>query len=325
MEQAMVTVIIPTYKRPALLRKCLMSLSQQLLAKETFEVIVVDDGNEAAVAELVETVAEQTGLTTRYLGQQKRQGPAAARNAGWRSARTPFIAFTDDDCLPQPVWLSTAMVQFQRGAQVITGRVTMPMPEQPSHHDKTTALLETAEFVTANLFCRRSVLEQVGGFDERFDIAWREDSDLHFKIIKAGIPIVPCPNAVIVHPIRSAPWYAPLRDERKNRYDALLYKEHPALFRERIPAYKWLVIRYYVSVLSLLIGIIGLLVGNSQVVGFGFSLWLLLTLVLINERLDNQPINSTTVKTALLTSLATPFLSVYWRLYGAFSFRVWYW
>ncbi|SOD79353.1 glycosyltransferase family 2 protein [Spirosoma fluviale] len=325
MEKTLVTVIIPTYKRPALLRNCLIALTQQTLSKETFEVVVVDDGNESAVAELVQEVAKQTGLKARYLGQQKRQGPAAARNAGWRSARTPFIAFTDDDCLPQPAWLSTALVQFIRGAQVLTGRVTMPMPEQPSHHDKTTALLETAEFVTANLFCRKTVLEQVGGFDERFDIAWREDSDLHFKIIKAGIPILPCPDAVIVHPIRSAPWYAPLRDERKNRYDALLFKEHPVLFRERIPAYKWLVIRYYVSVASLLVGLIGLLIGNSQVVGLGFSLWLLLTLALINERLDNQPITGTTLKAALITSLVTPFLSVYWRLYGAFSYRVWYW
>ncbi|ADB39121.1 glycosyltransferase family 2 protein [Spirosoma linguale] len=325
MEQPVVTVIIPTYKRPALLRNCLLALDQQVLPKETFEVVVVDDGNEAAVAELVAEVAEQTGLKARYLGQHERQGPAAARNAGWRSARTPFIAFTDDDCLPQPGWLSTALVQFNRGAQVLTGRVKMPMPDQPSHHDKTTALLETAEFVTANLFCRRAVLEQVGGFDERFDIAWREDSDLHFKIIKARIPILSCPDAVIVHPLRSAPWYAPLRDERKNRYDALLFKEHPALFRERIPAYKWLVIRYYASVVSLLIGFIGLLTANNQVVAIGFTLWLLLTLVLMSERLANQPINGTTVKAALLTSLATPFLSVYWRLYGAFSYRVWYW
>lgn len=325
MEQPVFTVIIPTYKRPALLQNCLTALSRQTVPTETFEVVVVDDGNESAVAELVHAFAKQTGLQARYLGQQQRQGPAAARNAGWRLARTPFIAFTDDDCLPQPTWLSTALVQFERGAQVLTGRVTMPMPERPSQHDKTTALLETAEFVTANLFCRRAVLEQVGGFDERFDIAWREDSDLHFKIIKARIPIRACPDAVIVHPIRSAPWYAPLRDERKNRYDALLFKEHPALFRERIPAYTWLVIRYYVSVASLLAGLVGLLITNSQVVDFGFSLWLLLTLLLINERLANQPINVTTVKAALLTSMATPFLSVYWRLYGAFSYRVWYW
>jgi GT2 family glycosyltransferase len=325
MNQPVVTVVIPTFRRHDLLQNCLAALAQQQLPKDQFEILVVDDGNEPAVAERLQVISQQTGLAVRYLGQPQRRGPAAARNAGWRSARTPFIAFTDDDCLPQPTWLSTGLSQFNRGAQVITGRVRMPLPEQPTHHDKTTALLETAEFVTANLFCRRSVLEQVGGFDERFDIAWREDSDLHFKILDARIPILTCPEAVIVHPLRSAPWYAPLRDERKNRYDALLFKKHPTLFRERIPAYRWLVLRYYVSVVSFFIGLLGLATGNNQVAALGLCLWLLLTLLLMSERLSGQSINGESIKAAFLTSLASPFLSVYWRLYGAFSYRVWYW
>jgi hypothetical protein len=163
------------------------------------------------------------------------------------------------------------------------------------------------------------------GFDERFDIAWREDSDLHFKLLRARIPILVCPEAVIVHPIRSAPWYASLRDERKNRYDALLFKKHPALFRERIPAYKRLVIRYYVGVVSFFVGVLGLAMGHNQLATFSLCLWLLLTFALMDERLANQPINWVSVKSAFLTSLAAPFLSVFWRLYGAFSYRVWYW
>jgi len=51
----------------------------------------------------------------------------------------------------------------------------------------------------------------------------------------------------------------------------------------------------------------------------------LLTLALMSERLADQLLNWTTIKPALLTSLLSPFLSVYWRLYGAFSYRVWYW
>lgn len=325
MEKPVVTVVIPTYQRPALLRTCLEALANQQLPTDQFEVLVVDDGNEPAVAQASQDVAQQTGLSIRYLGQIQRRGPAAARNAGWRSAQTPYIAFTDDDCLPQPGWLSTAMTQFGRGAQVITGRVRMPMPDQPTHHDKTTALLETAEFVTANLFCRRSVLEQVGGFDERFDIAWREDSDLHFKILQAHIPILVCPEAIIVHPLRPALWYATLRDERKNRYDALLYKKHPTLFRERIPAYKWLVVRYYATVLAFFIGLLALAMSNSSLAIVCFYLWLLLTLALMSERLADQRLSWSTIKSAFLTSLLSPFLSVYWRLYGAFSYWVWYW
>jgi len=274
---------------------------------------------------MLRAVSTQTGLVIQSIGQPQRRGPAAARNAGWQSAQTPYIAFTDDDCLPQPDWLSAALSEFERGASVITGRVQMPLPDQPTLHDRTTALLETAEFVTANLFCCRSVLEQVGGFDEHFDIAWREDSDLHFKIIEAGIPIVSCPEAIIVHPIRQAPWYASLRDERKNRYDALLYKQHPRLFRQRIPTYKPLVRQYYGIVLAFSLGITGLVVENKWVTITGLGLWMVFTVLLVRKHLTNQDRSMQSFGKALLTSLATPFLSVYWRLYGAFNYRVWYW
>lgn len=320
-----ITVVIPTYQRPHLLRQCLEALSEQRLPKNKFTTIVVDDANDPTVSALLQAVAQQTGLSITYLGQEQRRGPAAARNRGWQTAQTPFIAFTDDDCLPEPDWLSTAVTRFLRGAHVITGRVRMPLPERPTLHDRTAALLETAEFITANLFCHRTVLQRLHGFDERFDIAWREDSDLHFKLLEAGIPIVSCSDAVVIHPLRPTPWYATLRDERKNRYDALLFKCHPSLFLQRTPVYPWLVTRYYAIVVTSLIGIIGWLTETDWAATFGLISWLLLTISLVVERLIGQRITLKKIGTALFISLATPFLSVYWRLYGAFYYRVWFW
>ncbi len=324
------SVVIPTYQRPALLLKCLDALGRQRLPRDQFEIIVVDDGNspetEMAVSLFARQIARSGGaLEVRYLGQPVRRGPAAARNRGWRAARGRMVAFTDDDCLPDPVWLSAALTCFQRGAQVVTGQLRMPLPEHPTAHDRTTAFLETAEFITANCFCRRSALERVGGFEEAFDIAWREDSDLQFKLIRAGIPISRCPEAVIVHPMREAPWYAALRDERKNRYDALLYKRHPDLFRERIPAYRGLVLQYYASVVGIATGVVALLAGSPTVALAGFGVWAMLSADLIVRHLPAEPFNRTDAKHAVLTALATPFLSVYWRLYGAFKYKVLYW
>ena len=323
------SVVIPTYQRPALLLKCLEALSQQTLPRDQFEIIVVDDGNSHETAEAVwqftKRVARQGGpLEIRYLGQPERRGPAAARNRGWRAARGRVVAFTDDDCVPQPDWLSAALVCFRRGAQVVTGSVRMPLPNQATHHDRTTALLETAEFVTANCFCSRIALQRVGGFEEAFDIAWREDSDLQFKFLELGIPVTKCPEAVIVHPLREAPWYAPLRDERKNRYDALLYKRHPDLFRERIPAYRGLVFQYYLTVVG---GVAGLLAlpFSGFVATAGLSVWLLSTADLTIRRLPESHWRWIDIKHAILTAVPTPFLSIYWRLYGAFKYRVLYW
>lgn len=322
--EPLLSVVIPTYRRPQLLTKCLNALSRQELLADRIEVIVVDDGNDAATADAVTVFARRTGIPTRYLGQPQRRGPAAARNRGWQAAQSRIIAFTDDDTLPEPTWLLTAWNEFRWGAQVVTGQVRVPMPDQPSHHDRTTAFLETAEFVTANCFCLKSALEQVGGFEEAFDIAWREDSDLQFKFLRAGIPIVPCPNAVIVHPLREAPWYTPLRDERKNRYDALLYKRHPDLFRQRIPAYRPLVTQYYLSVLGVITGLAGLLTGNTRVAAAGFGLWFVLELVLLIRCWPVGGFSWQKLRQTVLTTLATPFLSVYWRLYGAVKYNVLY-
>ncbi|WP_420147374.1 glycosyltransferase family 2 protein [Spirosoma sp.] len=323
MNNLLFSVVIPTYRRPALLQRCLVALAQQTLSNDQFEVIVVDDGNDDQTATLVNNISHQLNLQITYLGQPQRSGPAAARNRGWRTAKSSFIAFTDDDCIPQCDWLKAALKRFNAGASVVTGRIEMPLPERPTAHERTTAFLETAEFVTANCFCKRSALERVGGFDESFDMAWREDSALQFAFIQAGIPIESCPEALLQHPLRPAPWYAPLTDERKNQYDALLYKLYPDLFQMRIPHYRGLVGAYYGVIGSALAVVGGAIGGNKSLVRTGGLSWLLITTGLIIYRQVNQPFRELP-KNGLIATVS-PFLSVYWRLYGAVKHQVWFW
>lgn len=323
-----ISIVIPTYRRPALLMRCLEALFRQQLQPVvkalSYEIIVVDDGNDQATKAAVTNIIEPDGVSIRYIGQPIRRGPAAARNRGWQSAQSDFIAFTDDDCIPDKDWLQQGVDALQQGAQVVTGQMRVPLKHTPSDYERTTAFLETAEFVTANCFCRRSVLEQVGGLEESFDIAWREDSDLQFKFIRYHIPITRRPEAIILHPVRPAPWWASLKEERKNKYDALLYKRHPELFRERIPTYKGLVQLYYSIVLSFLVTLLALLAGVQLVSILASIIWLLNILILVVKRLSGTSHSWQHIGQVLLTSLATPFLSVYWRLYGAVKYRVLY-
>ena len=67
----------------------------------------------------------------------------------------------------------------------------------------------------------------IGGFDERFPEAWREDSDLQFTLLEQGYTIKPAPQAVVTHPVRPAPWGVGLKMQRKSQFEALLYKKHP--------------------------------------------------------------------------------------------------
>src|SRR4051794_16678635 len=115
------SVVVPTHGRPELLRRCLHELLAQDLDPATYEIIVADDGASAATRAIVSTIARDADAhgphaCVRYVPVCGRHGPAAARNTGWRAARAPIIAFTDDDCLPAPCWLRAGINSLSDGA-----------------------------------------------------------------------------------------------------------------------------------------------------------------------------------------------------------------
>jgi glycosyltransferase involved in cell wall biosynthesis len=284
----LVSVVVPTCGRPGLLGRCIQALEAQTLPRDCYEIIVVEDS--------------------------RRQGPAWARNRGWRMARAPLVAFTDDDCIPDPCWLE-AGIEAMRGHDALTGRVVMPLPPVPTDYERDAQGLERAEFVTANCFCRKSMLERVGGFDERFRLAWREDSDLHFSLLAAGARIGRAERAIVVHPVRPAPWGVSVRQQRKVMFDALLFKKYPRLYRERIrPWPRW---DYYAIVASLLLSFLGGPPGYAAL-----SLWCLFTLRFFALRLRGSSRRALHILEMLVTSIAIPPLAVFWRVVGALRFRV---
>jgi Predicted glycosyltransferases len=215
--------------------------------------------------------------------------PAAARNCGWRDATADFIAFTDDDCRPRPEWLRNGLLALEQGADAAWGKLVMPVPEKPTDYEKDASNLAHAEFVTANCFCRKSALEQVGGFDERFRLAWREDSDLFFNLLNLDAKIVHAPAAVVVHPIRPAPWGVSLSQQHKILFDALLYKKHPAYYRARIRSSPpW---NYYVITFSLILAVILAATGNFPGAGLAIAVWLGFTLDFILHRLHGTSLD----------------------------------
>ncbi|WP_119154951.1 glycosyltransferase family 2 protein [Caldimonas tepidiphila] len=318
------SVVIPTFRRPDLLARCLEAVMAQTLAPEAYEVIVVDDGQTEDTREKVESIARAhpQGPRLHYLRPDGTRGPAAARNRGWRAARAPWIAFTDDDTRPERDWLAEAERAIAAaGAEVaLRGRVVVPVEGEFTDHAKMTKGLETADFVTANAFVERAALAAVGGFDERFLRAWREDSDLCFMLQQHCGPVGRAPGAVVVHPVREAPWGLSLRQQANVYFDALLYKKHPRRYRAEIrPVPPW---RYYAIVASTLAGCGSLLWGAAgpALLLFAFALAAIAGFAL--ERLRDTSRSARHVAEMVLTSAAIPFLSVYWRLAGAWRFRV---
>lgn len=325
-EALRLSVVIATDGRADLLCRCLEALFAQTLDPQAFEVIVVDDGRDAEIEVIVDSFKARTGPVVRQV-RPRQGGPAVGRNAGWRAAYAKVIAFTEDDTVPVPDWLEQGERALAPGLVALCGKVQAPTVQgshgtasRPDEGGPAARGRAATEFATANAFVRRSALLTIGGFDERFQRAGREDSDLEFRLLRDAGAIGRSDAAVVERPVRPERWDICLRQQKNAFFDALLYKKHPELYRERIlAAPPW---DYYAIVaLTLAAPVLwGAGVGGSAAV----SLLLALVGVLhvAAKRLRRSALTPEYVVEGVVTSALIPFLAVYWRLRGALHFRV---
>jgi hypothetical protein len=230
------------------------------------------------------------------------------------------VAFTDDDTVPDPQWLSRALEGFRDpGVEAAWGRIVMPMSRDPTDYELDAACLSRAEFATANCFCRTAALRAVGGFDERFEIAWREDSDLFFRLLERGARVVHLPDAVVVHPIRRAPWGVSISQQKKILFDALLFKKHRNAYRQRIRGPRW---DYYLIVASLGAAAIGAATDAAGLAVSAAALWGALTARFCLARMRPARKQLSHITEIVVTSVLIPPLAVFWRAVGALRFGV---
>lgn len=318
-----VSVVIATWRRPALLERCLTALIHQSLPKNMYEVIVVTDGPDlqsvSCIEQLQQKVYESPAI--HWISLATKKGPAAARNAGWQSARGDLIVFTDDDCIPLFFFLESywnAFCRYARRFIAFSGKVQVPISPEPSDYEKNIAKLETASFVTANCACTKQTLLAVKGLDEEFTMPWREDSALEFACIKHNIPIVPIPTALVVHPVRSAPFGVSILEQKKSMFNSLLYKKFPDLYRRHINSRPpW----YYYGMVILGILAIPAAFLNSTVMLAVVAGWLSLVLWFASKRLRGTSKRLKHVAEMVYTSMVIPFASVFWNIYGAVKFK----
>jgi histidinol-phosphate phosphatase family protein len=228
-------VVVPTVGRDSLdrLLAALASAEGPLPGR----VLLVDDrrdrsrpllpgGAPGALAERVEVVPGRAA------------GPAAARNLGWRQARAPWVAFLDDDVVPGPTWLADLeadLAWLPPGVAASQGRLRVPLPagRRPTDWERNVQGLESARWATADMAYRRGVLAEVGGFDERFPRAYREDADLGLRVRRSGYELVTGRRRT-THPVRPAGALVSLRVQAGNADDALMRVLHGAGWREAV-------------------------------------------------------------------------------------------
>lgn len=202
------SIIVPTYRRPEQLRECLHSLTNLDYPGDRFEVIVVDDASPIPPREVV---GEFHGRFPVRLLEQRHGGPAVARNTGARAAQGDWLAFTDDDCLVAPTWLTALHTRLNTMPDALVGGCTVNA--YPDNLYSTVSQLLTDGlyayfeshpqslrfFTSNNLAMARSRFLEVGGFDETFPLAAGEDREFCARWMRHGYQLASEERAVVRH------------------------------------------------------------------------------------------------------------------------------
>lgn len=200
-----VSIVIPTYSRPGHLADCLRSLARLDYPRDRLEVIVVDDGGDAPLEDVVAPFGSDLALS---LHRQRNAGPAAARNAGAELARGEYLAFTDDDCLPEPGWLKELVGVLSRNPESMVGGTTVNAAS--SLYFATSQLIvdvvyrhynadpQAARFISSNNMAMSARgFGDIGGFDPAFRAA--EDRELCDRWRHRGRRIIHVSTARVGH------------------------------------------------------------------------------------------------------------------------------
>ncbi|GAA0224428.1 glycosyltransferase family 2 protein [Cryptosporangium japonicum] len=228
------SVVIPTIGRPTL-SACLDALAGSV--RSPVEVVLVDDRPLRECGPLPVEVPPGLDVRVEYgCGN----GPAAARNVGWRSVRTDWVVFLDDDVLPGPGWaaaLEADLASADGGVGAVQGRIVVPMPggRRPTDAERNTAGLAESAWITADIAYRVAALAGAGGFDERFRRAFREDADLALRVRDAGWSLV-VGQRVTTHPVRPDGPLASVRAQAGNADDVLMTRLHGPTWWDRAEA-----------------------------------------------------------------------------------------
>ena len=209
MRQADISVVVCTYNRATLLREALRSLFAQQVENLDYEIIVVDNNSSDDTPASVESLQAESPVPLRYF-RESRQGNAYARNAGVEQAAASIIAFLDDDCIADKVWIATIKSAFDRDPQLdfVGGRVLPVWEGDPpswlsTAHWAPLALLDYGTdalnineqnprgLLTANIAVRKEVFEELGGFSPSLQrvkggIGSMEDHEFLVRICRGG-------------------------------------------------------------------------------------------------------------------------------------------
>ncbi|MCG2686463.1 glycosyltransferase family 2 protein [Candidatus Parcubacteria bacterium] len=212
-----VSVIIVNYNAKNYLRSCLEAVVQNTYPN--YEVLVVDNGSTDGSNVMV---AHQFGDRVQLLPLAKNFGPAYARNRGVEQAQGKYLAFLDNDTIPDKNWLGAAVGEMEKDISIGAVQCKLLLASDRKKFDYAGDYLSQYGFLvqrveasvvdhgqfdqkdeilsakSAAMLIRKDVFEEVGGFDEDYFI-YLEETDLGWRTWLAGYRIIFVPDSVVYH------------------------------------------------------------------------------------------------------------------------------
>lgn len=249
----MISVVVPTFRRPAVLERTLAALLATDPGSGDYEVVVVDDGSGDDTPRVVEKIADGR---VRFFPQENR-GVAAARNLGVRQARGDLIVFIDDDIVVPPSFLRDHVATHRRFAGALVngrwdfepalqaeleatafGRFRLEVEdwvkEGLAKRPLGDGFLEPEGVTACNLSLRREAFDRIGGFSEDFPFAGAEDQEFSLRARRAGLRFVYNPDLRVWHNDHRVTLEQFCERQRRGAVTSvLLARKHPEPYADR--------------------------------------------------------------------------------------------
>jgi glycosyltransferase involved in cell wall biosynthesis len=203
-----VSVIIPVYNDSERLKTCLKALNGQTYPRESYEIIVVDNGSDVPIGPDVAASGQV------LVALETRPSSYAARNKGISLSRGEILAFADSDCIPAPDWIEKGVARLLSvpGCGLVGGRVQVFVqdPAHPTMVELYESVLgfQQENYITeqkfsgaGNLFTFRHVVEKVGGFNSS-QLKSAGDVEWGWRVFSHGFKLVYGPDVRVAHPAR---------------------------------------------------------------------------------------------------------------------------
>jgi glycosyltransferase involved in cell wall biosynthesis len=312
-------IVIPTVARPSLYR-LLASLAGQDPSSGPEQIVVADD--RPGVPPELEV---RIGVLDPQVVHSGGNGPAAARNAGWRKTSAEWVVFLDDDVVLPADWAVRLASDLAGQPADVAGvqahiRVPLPVHRRPTDAERNTAGLASAVWITADMAYRREALERVGGFDERFRRAYREDADLAVRMQSYGWRLVRGRRETI-HPVRPDGTWASVWAQAGNADDVLMRRRHGPCWRQAAIAPPGRLGWHVATTACGLTAVVAGAAGTRRIAVAAAAGWVALTAQFAWLRIRSGPATPDEISRMVITSIAIPPVATVHRLLGEWRYR----